>query len=184
MPFARSRTAFHTSDGWGDYNDLGGGSNRLERIITLDSVYMSDFVKSASASGFTAVLGAPYTSGNKTYVKLTCRNNTTASVSLTNVFTYIEAEDIFDTDQEHTAVVNGTNAWISNETRYTSGITSGGVVVAAYMAQNNIAVAADGVDHEYPLLLANSTTDASGNDYDDRAVPYLCCQKGAERLIY
>ena len=171
----------HTSDGW--LSPSGFGST-LVRVITLDGYGLTGFTKSSSASGFTVLVGDVYTSGNDSKVNVKFVNNSASSISLSTVFTYIEADAIYDTDQEHAAVESGVQAWVSAGTKYTAGIKYNNVVVAAYKAQSAITVPADSQVHEYALTLANSTTDASGNEYDDRAHVYLCVQQGSEKKVY
>lgn len=174
----------HTSDGWADYNALNGSGTALERVISLDGYAMTGFVKSASASGFSAIIGNVYTSGSNALCKVKFINATAASVTFSTVFTYIESDAMFDMDAEHTAIVNGVEAWVNSGTVYSSGISQGGRVVAAYRAQDAITVPADSQPHEYTFTLATSTTDADGNEYDDRAHVYLCVQQGTSRKVY
>ena len=174
----------HTSDTWADYNALNGSNTALERAISLDGYAMTRFVKSASASGFSAIISSVYISGSNAVCKVTFVNATASSVSLSTIFTYIESDTIFDSDAEHSAITAGVTAWVNSGTKYTSGISQGGRVVAAYRAQSAITVAADSQPHEYTFTLATSTTDADGNEYDDRAHVYLCVQQGSTRKVY
>lgn len=163
-------------------NWTGESSTYIGRAISLDG-YRLPFTYNSAASAFEVSVGTPYPSGSAMYVDITYRNGTASSVSLSTIFTYLESEAIFDTDAPHAAVAAAVQAWIDSGTKYTSGISQGGRVVAVYRAQAAQTIAA-GASATVTYQMSTSLTDADGNDYDDRSMVYLCVQQGTERKVY
>lgn len=163
-------------------NWTGESSAYIGRAISVDG-YRLSFTYNASTPAFTVSFGTIYADGNTMKVPVTLRNTTGSAVTLSNVFTYIESEGVFDTSAEHAAVEAGTQAWVNSGTRYTGGISYGGHVVAEYKAQSAVTVPA-GTTQTVTLTVSDSLADAQGYDYDDHSTVYLCVQQGSERKVY
>lgn len=155
--------------------------------ITYDEGHLppSDFI-----IGYSSVV-VDENAGTST-ITVNITNPTNGNKTVNDLFLYIESEYIVDWETNmHDAITDAVAEYVPNGTKYTSGITYSGSVVAAYHSLQALLTAANGgsnviIPHgtvQFSLVI-NAIADALGHPYNQYAMLYVLADVDGTRKQY